>query len=296
MMNTYISVADYLRAPSGHDTSTLVSNVLLLSSSTTTGATTLPVTALTAAQSSGDRIYLFDGSATEIVTLTAAATIGATSLTCTPLSNAHTAGISLCSDGSGGSLASMIINASAQIEAFCRQPLLQASHSAERLQLRSMRAAMNRDYQLLIRPKQFPVTTVSAVTISLNASTTINLDASQAMIDADQQIVTIAQLSTTSGTVPWSGITRPLSQTTPGFVQISYTAGYAYASLPYDISQACIWLVSDLLSDRRNPTGAAEVRLGDVQLITRLRGETTGRSVLVMRAESALSPYRQRAF
>lgn len=297
-MNTYISILDYLRAPSGHDTSTLVGNVATLSAAVTAGVMSLSLNQpLTAAQSTGDRVTIFDGSSSEVVTLTLPADVGATTLQCTAVAAAHAAGTPICTDGSGGSLADMIVNASAQIEAFCRQPLLQTTHVNEVLPLRTMRAAVTRDYGLTLRPKQFPVTTVTAATIVIDATTRLTLDVSQAFIDVDAQLVSIATLTTTSGTSGFWGLFGPaVARTQSGFVQLSYTAGYLYASLPSDVRQACTWLVSDLLSDRRNPTGAAEVKLGDVQLVTRLRGETTGRSVLVMRAESALTPYRQRPF
>ncbi len=298
-MNTYITIADYLRSPSGHDTTTLVGNVETLSSGIAAGATSLPVSpALVVAQVSGDRITIFDGANSEVVTVGAAgATIGATSIPVSATQFAHGAGTSLCSDGTQGSLADMIVNASAQLERYCRQPLLQATYSNERLPLRSMRAAVTRDYQLVLRPKRFPVQAVSAVTASVNNGTTLTLDVAQAFLDADQQLVTLAQMTTTSGTMTfWGNLSPPILPTTPGWIQVSYTAGFAYSSLPFEIHQAAIWLTSDLLSDRQNPTGSAEMKLDNKQLVTRLRGDTSGRSVLVIRAYENLEPYRQKPF
>jgi hypothetical protein len=51
-------------------------------------------------------------------------------------------------------------------------------------------------------------------------------------------------------------------------------------------------VVSELLSQRRNPTGAARVHQGKFELEARLRGDETGDSILLMQAKAALEPYR----
>jgi hypothetical protein len=298
-MNLYTDPYRYIRAATGHDTSTVIGNLSRIASpGISIGATSIPLTVPTSkVLNVYDIVTIFDGSNSEEVTVTATANQGVSSITCSATQYAHATGTVIASDGTQGSLASMIANASAAIEAYCRQSLLQATHSNERLPLRSMRAAVTRDYQLILRPKQFPVTSVSACTATLDNTTTLTFDTSQAFIDADGQTVTLAQMSTTSGSTNWWGaISPPLYPTTPGWVQLSYTAGYTYAALPNEIHQACIWITSDLLSDRRNPTGAAETQYGDVKLTTRLRGDNSGRSVLVIRAYENLDRYRQRAF
>src|SRR5262249_33275694 len=157
-----------------------------------------------------------------------------------------------------------------EIERYCRQPLLTATYSNEKLPLRSMPASVTRDYALLIRPMHAPEQAVSTLTMQLNATTTINLDRAQLAIDAAEgsQRITEQRMTSTTGTTSlWGLSTPPAFPTTPGFVLISYTAGlYTAVTLPREVRQACTWLVSDLLSDRRNPTGAAETRYGDVQL------------------------------
>lgn len=303
MSNTYTDPYQYLRAATGHDASTVMANLTRISSNVSQGATSISLqAATTTALNQYDQVYIFDGAASEIVTMTPTTTnAGATSLTVSATQYAHNAGTPICTDGTGGlagSLASMIFTASAQIEEYCRQPLLQATYSNETLPLRSMRAAVTRDYTLMLRPKRFPVTAVSAASLVLRGPTTIALDVSQASIDADAQLVNLLQIqSSSSGSNGGNTLfaTRPIAlPVTPGYAKLSYTAGYASNSLPSEIRQSAIWMTSDLLSDRRNPTGAAEIRLGDMSLTTRLRGETSGRSVLMMRAEKALTPYVQR--
>lgn len=297
-MNTYISVYDYLRAGTGQDTATVLGNVARLNNSVSAGATSLPLTAATTvALNAYDQITIFDGANSEQVSVTAATPQGATSIPVSALSFAHAAGTPLCSDGAQGSLAEMIVNASAQLETYCRQSLLQAAYSNEELPLRTTRAAVTRDYRLLLRPKHFPVSAVSGAALQINGMTTVALSTSYAQLDADAQLITFTQMSSSTGTATfWGAFAPPAFPTTPGFVSLSYTAGFASSALPYDVKQACIWLTSDLLSDRQNPTGAAEIKLGNMQLVTRLRGETSGDSVLVIRAKKALDPYRQKPF
>lgn len=298
-MNLYTDPYRYLRSASGHDTSTVIGNLSRIASpGVAIGATSIPLTVPTSVTlNTYDIVTIFDGSSSEEVTVTVLANQGATSITVSATQFAHSTGTVIASDGKQGSLASMISNASAAIEAYCRQPLLQTTHSNERLPLRSMRAAVTRDYQLVLRPKQIPVTSVSACTASLDATTTLTFDATQAFIDADGQTVTFAQMSTTSGSTNWWGaISPPLYPTTPGWIQLSYVAGYTYAALPSDVHQACIWLASELLSDRRNPTGAAELKYGDVQTKHRLAGESQGRSQLTLRAYENLERYKQKVF
>lgn len=298
-MNTYISIYDYLRAGTGQDTATVLGNVSRIASpGISAGATSISLTTpTTVALNAFDPITIFDGANSEQVTVSTTTGAGASSLPVSATQYAHVAGTPLCSDGVQGSLAEMIVNASAQLETYCRQPLLQATYSNEELPLRTMRAAVTRDYRMLLRPKRFPVQSVSAATLQINGMTTVTLSTSYAQLDADAQLVTFTQMSSSTGTTTfWGVFAPPVFPTTPGFVSLSYTAGFAYAALPYDIKQACIWLVSDLLSDRQNPTGAAEIKLGNMQLVTRLRGETSGDSVLVIRAKKALDPYKQKPF
>lgn len=298
-VTAYIDPYVYNRAASGHDTTTLLSNLTRLKSAIGVGGTTLSlVDATTIALAQYDQIYLFDGNKSEILTVNSAASVGATSIAVGPSLYAHSAGLAVCSDGSQGSLAQAIFDASGGLEDYCRQSLFAATYSNETLPLRTTRAAVTRDYRLLFRPKHFPVTSVSAITALLSDGVTLSLSTAFAQLDADAQLVTMTQLSTTAQTQTtfWGNVSPPMYPTTPGFLQISYTAGYAYAAMPNAIRQAAIWLTSDLLSDRFNPTGGAEIQLGQMHLVTRLRGDTSGRSVLAIRAYQNLDPYRQKPF
>jgi hypothetical protein len=241
-----------------------------------------------------DEVTIFDGSNSEIATVTSTANQGATSLTVSALLFTHAAGTPIASDGTQGSLPAMIVNASTEIEAYCRQPLLASTNTNETLPLRSMRAAVTNDYRLILRPKRIPVSAVTSVVAILNASTSLALDATQAFIDADGQVVTLAMITVTGVATQFGNVSPALFPTASGWIEVTYTAGYTYAALPNDVRQACIWITSDLLSDRRNPTGAAELKLGDVMTKHRLTGESKGRSQLTLRAYENLDRYRQR--
>jgi hypothetical protein len=297
-VNLYTDPYRYTRAASGHDTSTVIGNLTRIASpGIIAGATSIPLVAPTnAVLNIFDPVVIFDGANSEEVTITATANQGATSLTVSATQHAHAAGTPIAGDGSQGSLPAMIVNASAEIEAYCRQSLLQAEHTNEVLPLRSMRASVSNDYQLVVRPKQVPVTSITGITAMLNASTSLALDPSEIFIDADGQTATLALMNVTGiNTSQFGNVTPALFPNTPGWIELSYTAGYAYAALPNDIRQAAVWLVSDLLSDRRNPTGSAELKYGDVQTKHRLAGEAQGRSQLTTKAYGNLNRYRQRA-
>ncbi len=298
-MNTYIDIYSYLRASTGQMTSALVGNTARIASpGVSVGVTLIPLTQpTTVALNQYDQVTIFDGSNSEVASVTAPASIGSTSITVSALQFAHAAGVSLCSDGASGSLAQQIITASQWLEDICRQPLLQTSHVNERLSLRTTRAAVTRDYTLKIRPHQFPVQSVSAISVQINASTTLNLDVSQTFIDADAQLVELAQLTTTSTTNSlWGNVSPPIYANTPGFVQISYSAGYAYAQIPPVIQRAAILLTSDALGQLANPIGADQINQGKRSVQFTLRGDATGESLLRKQAMSLLAPYTQRSF
>lgn len=298
MSNIYLDPYVYQRAATGHDTTTLVANLCRIASpGTTQGATSIPLTApTTTLLNIFDQVYVFDGASSEIAIVTATTTQGATSIPVQALQYAHSAGVPLCSDGSTGSLAQAITDASTDLEDYCRQSLFQATYSNETLPLRSMRAAITRNGQLVVHPKHTPVTAISSISLLIQGLTTVTLSTNYAQLDADGLVLTMTQLSSSSGSSTfWGAFSPPAQPTTPGFVQLSYTAGFLYSAMPADVRQAAIWLTSDLLSDRRNPTGAAEVQQGKTHLVTKLRGDLTGESTLVTRAHARLNRYRQRA-
>jgi hypothetical protein len=293
--NSYITVHDYLRAVTGQATSRLLGNLMRVGSpGVSPGATSLPVTpATTVSLAQYDQVYIFDGASSEIVTVTANTSEPASSIPISATQFAHAAGVSCCSDGASGSLGQTIFDASAEVETICRQVLLQQSNANEQLPLVTTRAWIDSALQLAIRPRQFPVQSVSAIALLLPGAAVLNLDLSNLQQSSIARIVTLSTIKVISG----NGNTLPFSSridgTTQGFAQISYVAGYAYSALPDIIRRAAILLTSDILSDQRNPTGAASVQMGKRHVEAFLRGDTSGESALVKRARKWLRPYTQ---
>lgn len=287
-MNLYITPIEYTRAPSGQETTSLTGNLVHLSGAVIAGATSLPVaTVLTVALNAYDMVTLFDGSNSEAVQVTAGAAIGASSISVAPTQFAHATGTVVCSDGRLGSLSQAIEVASATVESICQQSLLQQAYT-ETYNLRSMDASVTNDNVLSIRPKHFPVSAVSALSVFLQNGSAVSMDVTQVVLDARARLVTVPNAR------PY-GIGTALSvavgQQTPGYVTMGYTAGFAYAQLPMEVKQAAIWLTSDVLSDRLNPTGAADLQLGQRHAATYLRGDFSGQSALYKRAEQRLQPF-----
>ena len=294
-MNLYISAFEYQKAPTGQETASLLGNLLRVGTGgVALGATSLPVTPnTTVALNQYDNITIFDGSSSEVVQVTATTASGASSVPITATQYAHAVGTPLCSDGTSGSLAQAIIAGSAHVERHVEKPLLATTYTNETLRLRSMEAAITSDGTLHFRPRQWPITAVTGLSILLFTGTTLTLDPTQCIISTRAQSVDVPVISTTSGGVSVLAALPPLTQLDQAWIQVTYTAGYAYSALPYDIKQAAIWLTSDVLADRQNESGAADMRLGQKQLTMYLRGDQTGETTFVKRAYSLLDKYKR---
>lgn len=297
-MNLYASIFDFLRNPTGLETGSLVGNTARLSSAQIIGATSLPVTPVTTvALNVNDRITIFDGSSSEVVIVGATAAIGSSSVTIQApgLAYAHTQYVPLCSDGVMGSLADQIVDASAELENYLQQALFQATYT-ETLRMPSMRASIDNQQMLVFRPRHFPVSTETGITIKQNNSTPVSYDATQAIIDGGQQVVSVPWLVAGSGGGSTYSLLPAISRSTSLFLTITYTAGYPAASMPGDVREACVLLTSDILAKRLNPLGAVDVASGDRHLSAALRGDLTGESLLVKRAFKLLDTYSIQAF
>lgn len=292
MSNIYITALEYKRATTGQEITTLLGNLLRLSSAVSANGVALPTPATTVALNQYDIITIFDGSNSEQVEVTANTPQNSTSIPVSALQFSHAAGTLYCSDGTLGSLGEAIFIASATVESICEQPLLQATY-AEDYTLRTPAAVINSDLQLWVRPRRFPVTAVSALSIETSVGDTITLDPAQAIIGSTQRLISVPVISALGSGGSLLQLRPPVDQTSSGFVNLTYTSGFVYTLLPWDIKQAAIWLTSDVLSDRLNSTGAAEYQVGSVRRTAFLRGDLTGDSALYKRAVSRLELYRR---
>ena len=188
MTNTYITAKDYMRAVTGQEVNSLVGNLLRLSSAVVAGGTALSTPATTVNLSQYDNLYIFDGASSEVVTVTATTNSGATSIPVTALAFNHASGVVICSDGASGSLGDSIVRACGELEDICYQSLFQQTVT-ENLPLQTMRASLGSDMQLYLQPTYFPVTSVASCSVVYLSGAVTTLDVSRAIIEFGGRLV-----------------------------------------------------------------------------------------------------------
>jgi hypothetical protein len=160
-----------------------------------------------------------------------------------------------------------------------------------------MRASIDNQYALHFRPRHWPVTTITSISVTTVPGFTLALDPTQLIIDSDKQICSMPNIQplpvigSSQQPYPIWGIT---SRYREAQLTLTYQAGYAV--LPYDVIEAITLLVSDQLAKRDNPIGALEVSSGNRHISAAIRGETTGDSILFKRAKKILDNYTVQAF
>lgn len=300
MTNTYIDCISYSKQPTGLVLGGYIGNMARMSA-VLLGATSLTVPPLAVALNQYDAVYVFDGPSSEELQVGAGGAIaGATSI---PLLNptqfAHNAGTPYCTDGTAGSLGEQIFTASRWIEDdICFQSLWQTAYTGEILTMPTMRAAIDNQQNLHFRPRHFPITALTSVSIKTSQLSSTGYDVTQAIIDADQQTVDIPLLSALSSQgqpqqgSPW--LWPSLGRTTNAWVTIAYTAGFT--ALPRPVSRACTLLTSECFQQMENPMGAAEIAQNKRHVVFTLRGDQSGESLLFKQATKLLQAYITESF
>ena len=292
--SAYLDIGDYLRAATNQETASLLGLNTILTADIAAGAVTLPV-----AESAGwatGAVWLLDGPWSELAQVTAAPDGSTLTLAAPGAGFAHGAGVSVSQAGPVGALAETILRASAWIENYCRQGTpgdrsLFALPRTERWRLSGSRAWLEPDGTLAVRPGHFPAQAVTAISVETAPGAALALDASRVELASDGRLIELPAASL--GGMPGVGAAPGLSRGGRGWLSLTYTGGAAPpGAVPYDLRQACVWVVSDLLGQRRNPTGAAAVRMGGFELQARPRTDPSGDSLLLIQAKAALQPYR----
>lgn len=298
--SAYPDVPAYLRAATNQETASLLGldTTIAGASATPAGATSLPVAASTGW--AAGPLWLLDGPYSEVVQVAGSADGTHLTLAAPGTRFAHNPGVSASQAGAAGSLAEILLRASAWIEGYCRQGSgatdrsLFAVARTERWGMPSARAALDRDGVLLVRPGHFPVQSVAALAVESLPGQPLSLDVTQLELPTNGRLIEaplFAALATVPGQpLPLAG--AGLSRARRAWVTLTYTGGIPIGAVPYDVQQACIWVASELLAVRRNPSGAALVRQGKFELQARPRGDTTADSILIHQAKAALEPYR----
>jgi hypothetical protein len=139
---------------------------------------------------------------------------------------------------------------------------------------------------------------VTSVGIQMGAMTAASLDTTYLYpVNGQQRTLTLPQPGVTGATPNVSTVVgRYWPRNLPFIATLAYTGGpitgATLASVPYDLAYACHLITAHFLGYRRNPTGAAMIHQGDFNLEARLRGDTSGKSLLLIDAEAAPQPYK----
>lgn len=304
LVAVYGDVPDFLNnANMQVETQTLIGGNTTLTSAAAQGATTLTVGSVTNFPTSGTfSAYILDGAQSEVVT---ASVSGAVLSVPTGTLAAHAVGVSISSAGSLGCLADSIITASRLVDIICMQGpdaaadlTLYATSRTETLFAPSQRAAIDRNATLMLRPYHFPVRSVASVSIQQGAMSPIALSLANLPnpLPYGMKRLDLPFLQPLN-TIPFSYLGTSFNRAIASYVTLTYTGGPIptadLAAVPWDIRQALRLIVADLLGIRQNNTGAAAVRIGDMNITTELRGGgPEGNTRLRAQAEKLLLPYR----
>ena len=302
--SVYSDVLDYLaNATAAVETATLVGGNAQLSAAAALGASTLSIPSANGAAYGVAfplRAWLLDGPNSEIVSITAITTGVAT--LATPTLAAHGAGINLVSAGMLGCLADTIVRASRQVERICHQGStgnpdlsLYAKVRSEVYRGPSLRSSFDVDNTLIIRPYHFPVQSVTSVAVQMGANPAVTLATTYQALPYGGMTVEIPYAQAQGQAAVLSYLSRPFNRALGHYVTLGYTGGPCMttnlADVPQQIRQATFHLTTDLLSNRLNPQGAANVHRGDFSFDARMRGDTSGKSINVLTAEHELQEY-----
>lgn len=299
-LSAYIDVPAYQRAPHGQEIASLLGLNTTLGGSATQAAGTTSLQVVSSTGWASALAWILDGPYSEVVTITGSADGTHVTLAAPGTAFAHAAGVSISQAGASGALAEVILRASAWIENYCQQGAsggdrsLFAIQRTERWAMPTMRAHIDRDNTLVVMPGHFPVQSLTSISVELGQGQSLALDATQLELQTTGRLVEIPYMLLGGPTVGQQLLleSRGLSRSQRQWATLTYTGGVSYGAVPYDVQMAAVWVVSDMLSLRVNPTGAAEVNIGKVRRVHRQRGDAVGDSILLLRAHDALEPYR----
>ncbi len=296
-LSAYISPYDYLRSPTGLESATLLGNLTRLATTLAAGAVTLPLaTPLTVALNQYDPITFFDANNSEVVLVGfGGAAVGASSVPVSATTVAHAIGTPLASPGVLGSLPDEILKASSWLENITKQSLWSTTQT-ETLRIPTLRASFDNQNILTFRTKQYPITAINSLSIGATQGNFVSYDPTQCFIDSNELVTVPVLQGTGSGSSTWPLMPCQMNRRANGYLQVNYSAGYTTDTMPRDIVDACILLVSALLARRDNPAGFLDLREGQGSATAAMRGDTSGDSILIKEAKYILSQYTLRMF
>lgn len=281
----------------------------VLSAPTTVGGTTLTVTS-SAGVDAGQMVFILDGAQSEIVfSDPTAPTPSETSITIqapgcqfihAPMTDVSTAGPS-------GALALTIRQASAYLENYCQQGTigdrgLLTKTRTERLRMPTTRAMIDPSYALSVRPRSLPIQSVSALSIEYAPGAAFTLDPSQIEMDSTARSFRVPVMTPLGGGPISAQLIdfAPVGRGDQAWCVLTYVAGVSWTTMPWDLQMACEFIAQEFLAYAENPTGAAMLREGGVQVMQRLRGsggkESSIDSLIMSQAKTLLEAYRNQFY
>lgn len=307
LFSSYCDVNDFLNngLPNSEMASLTGMNTTIAGTGALLGATSLQVAATAGAPASPTtfQAWILDGAQSEYVT--ASVTDGTHLSVPAGTLAAHAAGVSVSSSGVSGCLASLIANASALIETLCKQGFAGGDRSlwqqsrTDKLGGPTLRAAFDVDGNLTLHPYHFPVASAASCTVQMGPQTVATIDLTYQYFPSDASTIVVPWAQTVTvqpGVTSW--LIAPYPRWYQFVANLTYTAGpcagTTLSSVPQAIKEAAYLLVMDRLGFRINPIGAANLSRGDERYETRLRGDTSGKSLLAMQALEYLRPYTAR--
>jgi hypothetical protein len=310
-LNCYLDVPGFLASQPALPLSDVLTGNSVLAAAVLAGATALTVQSAVGygggvGFQAGFPVYILDGPNTEVVQVLSVSgvtlTLGAneTNTGTTGCAFPHAAGVSVSSGGPLGALGDTLLAASSWAEEFCQQgsPTDRGFFSTsrtEKLPMPSTRAYVDRDFGLVLRPHWYPVTAVTAISIEFSPGTGTTFDPTQAEFDTSGLYVKVPQLTPVSGGYPTLGGFTFYNRGATMWASLTYTAGFAQQAVPWNFRRAVSFAAREYLAYAQNPTGAAEVRQGDVMIMARMRGsagkESSADSVFMTQAKTLLQPY-----
>jgi hypothetical protein len=240
--SAYLDVPGYLRAATGQETASLLGLNTTLGGAGTVVAetTTLPVTSSTGWAVGS--LWILDGPYSEVVQVTGAPDGMHLTLTAPGTAFAHAAGVAASQAGTSGSLADVILRASAWMENYCRQGSatgdrsLYAISRMERWGAPGSRAWLDGDAVLAVRPGHFPVQSVATVTVTLLDGTALSLDTTQTQVVSSGRLIELPLTLTSYASLPVTPGGPLLSRSRRQWVSVTYTGGVTVGELPYDVA------------------------------------------------------------
>jgi len=193
--SAYLDVPGYLRATTGQETASLLGlNTTLGGAGTVAAGTTALPVAASAGWAAGP-LWILDGPSSEVAQVTGSADGTHLTLAAPGTAFAHAAGVSAAQAGAGGSLAEALLRASAWMENYCQQGSATGDRSlfalgrTERWGMPGVRAWLDADGVLVVRPGHFPVQAVASLAVTLWDGTAVTLDVSGAQIGASGRMI-----------------------------------------------------------------------------------------------------------